>query len=48
MFCYFKVLNRCRVICLTSARDNSTVKSLEEIFQNELVQTNKAAAASDQ
>ncbi|XP_054271136.1 integrator complex subunit 13 [Macrosteles quadrilineatus] len=42
-----KVLNRCRVICLTSARDNASIKSMEEIFQNELVQANKLAAASD-
>ncbi|PSN48070.1 hypothetical protein C0J52_03451 [Blattella germanica] len=43
-----KVLNRCRVICLTSARDNSSMKSLEEIFQNVLLQQNKIAAGSDQ
>ncbi|PSN39663.1 Protein asunder [Blattella germanica] len=42
-----KVLNRCRVICLTSARDNSSMKSLEEIFQNVLLQQNKIAAGSD-
>ncbi|XP_046670533.1 integrator complex subunit 13 [Homalodisca vitripennis] len=42
-----KVLNRGRVICLTSARDNASIKSLEEIFQSELVQANKVAAASD-
>jgi DNA/RNA-binding domain of Phe-tRNA-synthetase-like protein len=43
-----KVLNRCRVICITSARDNSSMKSLKEIFQNALLQHNKIAAGSDQ
>ncbi|XP_021942425.1 integrator complex subunit 13 [Zootermopsis nevadensis] len=43
-----KVLNRCRVICITSARDNSSMKSLKEIFQNVLIQQNKIAAGSDQ
>ncbi|XP_046991283.1 integrator complex subunit 13 isoform X2 [Schistocerca americana] len=42
-----KVLNRCRVICITSARDNASMKSLEDIFQNVLIQQNKIAAASD-
>ena len=43
-----KVLNRCRVICITSTRDNNSIKSLEEIFQNVLLQQNKIAAGSDQ
>jgi hypothetical protein len=43
-----KVLNRCRVICITSARDNNSMKRLKEIFQNVLIQHNKIAAASDQ
>ncbi|XP_067005388.1 integrator complex subunit 13 [Anabrus simplex] len=42
-----KVLNRCRVICITSARDNASMKSLEDIFQNVLIQQNKIAAGSD-
>lgn len=42
-----KILNRCRVICLTSARDNASIKRLQDIFQNELIQVNKVAAASD-
>lgn len=42
-----KILNRCRVICITSARDNASMKSLEDIFQNVLIQQNKIAAASD-
>ena len=43
-----KVLNRCRVICITSARDNNSMKSLKEIFQNAVLQHNKIAAGSDQ
>ncbi|XP_075231571.1 integrator complex subunit 13 asun [Lycorma delicatula] len=42
-----KVLNRCRVICITSARDNASIKSVEDIFLSELIQVNKIAAASD-
>ncbi|KAK7791139.1 hypothetical protein R5R35_008573 [Gryllus longicercus] len=42
-----KVLNRCRVICITSARDNASIKSLEDIFQNVVIQQNKIAAGSD-
>nr|XP_050852263.1 integrator complex subunit 13 isoform X4 [Vespula vulgaris] len=42
-----KLLNRGRVICITSARDNSNMKSLENIFLNELTQENKTALASD-
>ncbi|XP_039289924.1 integrator complex subunit 13 [Nilaparvata lugens] len=41
------LLNNCRVICLTSARDNISIKSIQEIFLNELVQVNKIAASSD-
>lgn len=39
-----KIANRARVICITSARDDSSMKSLEEIFfkvvdqQNEMIQ----------
>ncbi|XP_011638452.1 integrator complex subunit 13 isoform X1 [Pogonomyrmex barbatus] len=43
-----KLLNRGRVICITSARDNSNMKSLENIFLNELAQENKKALGSDQ
>lgn len=42
-----KLLNRCRIICLTSARDNESMKRLEEIFHNVLQQQNKIAATSD-
>jgi len=43
-----KLVNRGRVICITSARDNSNMKSLENIFLSELAQENKNALASDQ
>jgi hypothetical protein len=43
-----KLLNRGRVICITSARDNMNMKSLENIFLNQLTQQNKQAAGSDQ
>lgn len=43
-----KLINRGRVICITSARDNGNMKSLENIFLNELAQENKNALASDQ
>lgn len=42
-----KLLNRGRVICITSARDNVNMKSLENIFLNELAQQNKIALSSD-
>ncbi|XP_071564945.1 integrator complex subunit 13 isoform X1 [Temnothorax nylanderi] len=42
-----KLINRGRVICITSARDNSNMKSLENIFLSELAQENKNALASD-
>ncbi|XP_071645101.1 integrator complex subunit 13 [Temnothorax longispinosus] len=42
-----KLINRGRVICITSARDNSNMKSLENIFLSQLVQENKKALASD-
>lgn len=42
-----KLLNRCRVICITSTRDNSSMKRLEDIFLNVLQQQNKIAAGSD-
>lgn len=42
-----KLLNRCRVICITSARDNESMKRLEEIFQTVLVQQNKNISGSD-
>ncbi|XP_018326429.1 integrator complex subunit 13 isoform X2 [Agrilus planipennis] len=41
------LVNRCRVVCITSARDNDSMKRLEEIFQNVLQQQNKVAASSD-
>ena len=42
-----KVLKGCRVICITSARDFNSMKSLKEIFQNSVLQHNKIAAGSD-
>ena len=42
-----KLLNRGRVICITSARDNMNMKSLEGIFLNQLTQQNKQAAEAD-
>lgn len=42
-----ELLNRCRMVCITSARDNESVKNLEDIFQNELTRTNRIANASD-
>lgn len=42
-----RMLNRGRIICITSARDNDSMKRLEEIVQTVLLQQNKAAAASD-
>lgn len=43
-----QLINRGRVICITSARDNGNMKSLENIFLNELAQENKNALASDE
>lgn len=42
-----KILNKCRVICITSARDNDSMKRLEDIFLTVLKQQNKVAAASE-
>ncbi|XP_044760049.1 protein asunder [Coccinella septempunctata] len=42
-----KLMNRGRVICITSARDDESMKRLEEIFLSGLIQQNKAAAKSD-
>lgn len=42
-----KLINRGRVICITSARDNMNMKSLENIFLNQLIQQNKQAANVD-
>lgn len=39
--------NRCRLICITSARDNDSTKNLEDIFQYELTRMNRIASASD-
>lgn len=36
-----KILNRGRVICITSARDNDSMKRLEDIFLSVLNQQNK-------
>lgn len=42
-----KLINRCRVICLTSARDNESMNRLEEIFHNVLQTQNKVATGTD-
>ncbi|XP_015590827.1 integrator complex subunit 13 [Cephus cinctus] len=42
-----KLLNSGRVICITSARDDINMKSLENIFLNQLTQQNKIALTSD-
>lgn len=39
-----KALNKGRVICITSARDNASMSSLEDIYQTVLVQQNTVAA----
>ena len=43
-----KLINRGRVICITSARDNMNMKSLETIFLNQLTAQNKHVSSSDQ
>ncbi|KAK0096332.1 hypothetical protein PV326_005787 [Microctonus aethiopoides] len=42
-----KIQNRGRVICITSARDDINMKSLENIFLSQLAQQNKIALGSD-
>lgn len=42
-----KILNNSRVLCITSARDNESMKRLEDIFLTVLNQQNKLAAASE-
>ncbi|XP_050298231.1 protein asunder [Anthonomus grandis grandis] len=42
-----KVINRCRVICITSARDNESMNRLEEIFLSVLIQQNKTVAGKE-
>lgn len=42
-----KFLNRCRVICITSARDNESMNRLEEIFHNVLQSQNKLSNSDD-
>ncbi|XP_032673863.1 integrator complex subunit 13-like isoform X1 [Odontomachus brunneus] len=39
------LVNRGRIICITSIRDDSNMKSLENIFLNKLTQKNKTALA---
>lgn len=36
-----KLINRCRVICITSTRDDESMKRLEDIFHNVLLQQNQ-------
>ena len=40
---YEKIPNKDRVICITSARDNPSMKSLQDIFHNVLMQQNTLA-----
>lgn len=40
-----KSSNKGRVICITSARDNASMKSLEDIFHTVLMQQNSTAAS---
>ncbi|XP_014212606.1 integrator complex subunit 13 [Copidosoma floridanum] len=42
-----KLMNRGRVICITSARDDASLKSLKNIFLSQLTAQNKQAASSD-
>ncbi|KAL1488979.1 hypothetical protein ABEB36_014759 [Hypothenemus hampei] len=42
-----QVINRCRVICITSARDNESMNRLEEIFLTVLNQQNKIAIGNE-
>lgn len=41
-----KIMNRARVICITSARDDSSMKSLEEIFYTVVTQQNMQPATA--
>ncbi|XP_019760948.1 protein asunder isoform X1 [Dendroctonus ponderosae] len=41
------VINRCRVICITSARDNESMNRLEEIFLKVLNQQNSNVSGKD-
>ena len=41
------VENSCRIICITSARDNASIKRLEEIFLTCLVQQNNNVSEND-
>lgn len=43
-----RISNRGRVICITSARDNPSMSSLEKIFHQVLIQQNAISAKSDQ
>lgn len=43
-----KILNRGRVICITSTRDDMNMKSLENIFRSQLDHQNEIASRSDQ
>lgn len=42
-----KLINRCRVICITSTRDNESMNRLEEIFHNVLQTQNKVACSTE-
>ncbi|XP_072397239.1 integrator complex subunit 13 [Diabrotica undecimpunctata] len=42
-----KIINNTRVICITSARDNDSMKRLEDIFLTVLNQQNKLSTTSD-
>lgn len=42
-----KLFNKCRVICITSARDNESMNRLEDIFHSVLMQRNNDIESMD-
>ncbi|XP_034243253.1 integrator complex subunit 13 [Thrips palmi] len=42
-----KILNRSRVICITTQKDNQSIKNLQDMFIKFVNQSNKKAASSD-
>lgn len=45
--CPYPVINRNRLICITSVADNEKIKLIEEKIQAEIIQENKVASSSD-
>lgn len=43
-----KLINKGRVICITSTRDDASLKSLKNIFLSQILAHNKQAASSDE